>query len=183
MWRRVNAVAESTKNRCKGTAGTCRIIPSTVSPHQPNDLHWSTTGHSDVTTVPREGLEPTLPSGKRILSPPRLPFRHLGRATTKDTEIVQEKTKAASGFEPLNRGFADPRLNLLATPPCQRTDWSGRRDSNSRLPPWQGGVLPLNYFRSGLCWCRGPESNWGHADFQSAALPSELPRQQPYCNE
>ena len=28
--------------------------------------------------VPREGLEPTLPCGKRILSPPRLPFRHLG---------------------------------------------------------------------------------------------------------
>ena len=25
--------------------------------------------------------------------------------------------------------------------------WSGRRDSNSRLPPWQGGILPLNYFR------------------------------------
>ena len=26
-------------------------------------------------------------------------------------------------------------------------------------------------------WCRGPELNWGHADFQSAALPTELPRQ------
>ena len=25
-------------------------------------------------------------------------------------------------------------------------------------------------------WCRGPELNWGHADFQSAALPTELPR-------
>ena len=25
-------------------------------------------------------------------------------------------------------------------------------------------------------WCRDPESNWGHADFQSAALPSELSR-------
>jgi hypothetical protein len=24
--------------------------------------------------------------------------------------------------------------------------------------------------------CRGPESDWGHADFQSAALPAELPR-------
>ncbi len=24
---------------------------------------------------------------------------------------------------------------------------SGRRDSNSRPPPWQGDVLPLNYFR------------------------------------
>ena len=26
-------------------------------------------------------------------------------------------------------------------------------------------------------WCRDPESNWGHADFQSAALPTELSRQ------
>jgi hypothetical protein len=25
-------------------------------------------------------------------------------------------------------------------------------------------------------WCRDPESNWGHADFQSAALPTELSR-------
>ena len=24
---------------------------------------------------------------------------------------------------------------------------SGRRDLNPRPPPWQGGVLPLNYFR------------------------------------
>ncbi len=25
-------------------------------------------------------------------------------------------------------------------------------------------------------WCRGPESDWGHLDFQSSALPTELPR-------
>src|SRR5688572_9608696 len=25
-------------------------------------------------------------------------------------------------------------------------------------------------------WCRGPESNWRHRDFQSRALPTELPR-------
>ncbi len=31
-----------------------------------------------ILALPREGFEPTLPSGKRILSPPRLPFRHLG---------------------------------------------------------------------------------------------------------
>ena len=54
------------------------------------------------------------------------------------------------------------------------TKWSGRRGSNSRPPPWQGGILPLNYFRSKKC--RGPESDWRHADFQSAALPTELPR-------
>ena|GEM_PF-2905730 len=33
-------------------------------------------------------------------------------------------------------------------------------------------LLPLAFL-----WCRGPELNWGHADFQSAALPTELPRQ------
>ena len=27
---------------------------------------------------------------------------------------------------------------------------SGRRDSNPRPPPWQGDVLPLNYFRKSL---------------------------------
>ena len=28
--------------------------------------------------MPKIGVEPTLPCGKRILSPPRLPFRHFG---------------------------------------------------------------------------------------------------------
>ena len=26
-------------------------------------------------------------------------------------------------------------------------NWSGKRDSNSRPPPWQGDALPLSYFR------------------------------------
>ncbi len=43
--------------------------------------------------MPRVGLEPTLPCGKRILSPPRLPFRHPGKTTYNDSEIVQEKEK------------------------------------------------------------------------------------------
>jgi hypothetical protein len=42
---------------------------------------------------------------QRILSPRRLPFRHPG------------EKEAAGGFEPPYKGFADPRLNLLATPP------------------------------------------------------------------
>jgi hypothetical protein len=29
----------------------------------------------------------------------------------------RQEVEAASGVEPLNRGFADPRLNHLATPP------------------------------------------------------------------
>jgi hypothetical protein len=55
---------------------------------------------------------------------------------------------------------------------------SGRRDSNPRPSPWQGDALPLSHFRIKLTkWCRGPELNWGHLDFQSSALPTELPRQ------
>src|SRR5262245_53154359 len=33
-------------------------------------------------------------------------------------------------------------VRLPVPPPRQK--WSGRRDSNPRPPPWQGGVLPLN---------------------------------------
>ena len=33
--------------------------------------------------------------------------------------------------------------------PHQQCFWSGKRDSNSRLQPWQGCALPLNYSRLG----------------------------------
>ena len=55
--------------------------------------------------------------------------------------------------------------------PVKTELWSGRRDSNSRPSPWQGDALPLSHFRK---WCPEPESNQRHADFQSAALPTEL---------
>ena len=35
----------------------------------------------------------------------------------------------------------------LPIPPPRHKVKSGRRDSNPRPPPWQGDVLPLNYFR------------------------------------
>src|SRR5699024_8886495 len=45
------------------------------------------------------------------------------------------------------KGFA---VLCLTTWLCRlvKVSWSGRRDSNPRPPPWQGGVLPLNYFRN-----------------------------------
>ena len=54
-----------------------------------------------------------------------------------------KELEVAVGIEPTNKSFADSRLNHLATPP----NWSGRRDLNSRPPPWQGGALPLSYSR------------------------------------
>ena len=42
-------------------------------------------------------------------------------------------------LSPVRLPVPPPRRDTLIT--------SGRRDSNPRPPPWQGGVLPLNYFR------------------------------------
>ena len=56
--------------------------------------------------MPREGLEPTLPSREADF-----------KSAASAIPPPRQKVEAASGFEPLNRGFADPRLNHLATPP------------------------------------------------------------------
>ena len=42
-----------------------------------------------------------------------------------------------------DKGFAD----LCLTAWLCRLNWSGKRGSNSRPPPWQGGALPLSYSR------------------------------------
>ena len=52
--------------------------------------------------------------------------------------------------------------------------WSGRRGSDSRPPPWQGGALPTELLPHKRCL--GAELNHRHCDFQSHALPTELPR-------
>ncbi len=44
-----------------------------------------------------------------------------------------------------NKGFADLRLTTWL---WHRNVWSGRRDSDPRHPPWQGGTLPLSYYRT-----------------------------------
>ena len=77
--------------------------------------------------------------------------------------------EAPSRFELENKGFADLRL----------TTWLWRRDGavdetrTRDLNLGKVALYQLSYYRR---WCLGPESNQRHADFQSAALPTELPR-------
>jgi hypothetical protein len=80
-------------------------------------------------------------------------------------------------------GFADPclatwRRRRERDAPFPGRSQSGRWDSNPRSSPWQGDVLPLNHARKFPLprRCRDPGSNWGHRDFQSRALPTELSR-------
>ena len=50
--------------------------------------------------VPKEGLEPTLPEGKRILNPSRLPFRHFGSFLT----VADRDGPSIANFGPPRRG-------------------------------------------------------------------------------
>ena len=78
------------------------------------------------------------------------------------------KNGGAAQIRTGDRGFADlclttwrrrrSNLGRQATGPADRTEgcggthrrenWSGKRDSNPRLRPWQGRTLPLSYSRS-----------------------------------
>jgi hypothetical protein len=53
--------------------------------------------------------------------------------------------EAATGFEPVYNGFADRCLTTWLCRPIR--SWSGKRDLNPRLQPWQGCTLPLSYSR------------------------------------
>ena len=62
--------------------------------------------------------------------------------------VLVDKRRFFYGGATRNRtgdeGFADLCLTAWL---CRRKKWSGKRGSNSRPPPWQGGALPLSYFR------------------------------------
>ncbi len=76
----------------------------------------------------------------------------------------QNIMEAATGLEPVIRVLQTHALPLGYA----AKNWSGRRGSNSRPPPWQGGVLPLNYFRIKLGYL---DSNQGMTGSKPVALP------------
>ena len=93
--------------------------------------------------------------------------------------------EAPSGFEPENRGFAVPclttwlwRRNILLWVPAKLflvspEHGAGNEIRTRYLHLGKVALCQMSYARR---WCLRPESNWRHTDFQSVALPTELPR-------
>ena len=79
--------------------------------------------------------------------------------------------EAPPRFELGSKGFADLRLTTWLWRRNGAVDETRTRDLNLG----KVALYQLSYYRA--LWCLGPESNQRHADFQSAALPTELPRQ------
>ena len=78
--------------------------------------------------------------------------------------------EAPSRFELENKGFADLRLTTWLWRRNGAVDETRTRDLNLG----KVALYQLSYYR--ILWCLGPESNQRHVDFQSTALPTELPR-------
>jgi hypothetical protein len=131
---------------------------------------------------------------RRTWSRPFRPFRTSRRRRPAALRI-RDRT-SCSGHSQCRR-LRSPRRPLPVRPASQTRSadyiglvrlerprkWSGRRGSNPRPSPWQGDALPAEPLplvcrlaRPGIRWCREPESNWRHRDFQSRALPTELSR-------
>ena len=78
--------------------------------------------------------------------------------------------EAPSGFGPEHEDFADPCLTTwLWCPITGAVDETRTRD----LHLGKVALYQLSYYRA---WCLGAELNHRHCDFQSHALPTELPR-------
>ncbi len=88
----------------------------------------------------------------------------------------------ATGFEPVDKGFAD--LGLTTWLCLHLKIWSGQRDSNSRPRPWQGRALPTElcpqYHTENITlfqakrnnqWLGYLDSNQGMTESKSVALP------------
>ncbi len=114
--------------------------------------------------VPGVGVEPTIravaeadfkSAAFALFATPAPRNRNSESRGPRCSEPLSSQLEATGGFE--------PPIGVLQTPALtswpRRPSWSGRRDSNPRPPPWQGGALPLSHFRPCPSWCRGGDLN------------------------
>ena len=123
-----------------------------------------------IRLVPGVGVEPTVPMGREadfksaafaVFATPAPQVVRRRKTETQNagvprcSELVSLRLEATVGLEPTMGVLQTPALTSWP----RRLFWSGRRDSNPRPPPWQGGALPLSHFRFCPSWCRGGDLN------------------------
>ena len=107
------------------------------------------------------------PSRKRPLCKQKTSFEHKRSSDC----LTSRNFQVPPGFGPGNEGFADLCLTTwLWHHKNGAVDETRTRD----LHLGKVALYQLSYYR---LWCLGAESNHRHCDFQSHALPAELPRQ------
>jgi hypothetical protein len=116
--------------------------------------------------VPKTGLEPVRCCHRGILSPVRLPIPPLRHNRTKKRNWrrhpdlnwgirVLQTLALPLGYGAIpaleNRGIQSIYMPVIVPLFFKEHSqkWSGRRDSNPRLRPWQGRTLPLSHSRMG----------------------------------
>ncbi len=144
--------------------------------------------------VPGEGLEPSKPEGRRILSPLRLPFRHPGTGALRKTRTQHQgrpragsskvAVEATIGFEPMMGVLQTPalttwlrRLNIRAYGPAglSLVPRRGFEPLRPKARPPQDRVS-TNFTTSAVIyvWQEWRDSNPRPAVLETAALPTEL---------
>ena len=103
-----------------------------------------------------------------------------GHEKAPETQVFRELwLEVTPGFEPGNEGFADPCLTTwLCHRMTERTEvlsvfGAGDEARTRYLDLGKVALYQMSYARK---WCLRSELNQRHADFQSAALPTELQR-------
>ena len=86
---------------------------------------------------------------------------------------MKADVRSRLGLDPRRRGERGPVWCLQAWPSACGQSWQQRTSANETQLKMPGNLAVSGHFLQ--LWWPGTESNHRHADFQSAALPTELP--------
>ena len=148
----------------------------------PNQARYQTSPHPDILLKRDRGRAAARPLA--LEAPPRFELGHQDFADPCLTTWLWRHTLLFYYSRPEPRTGGRKKFSVPAPPPrspARRGEQTGQRDGKigasdeARTRYLHLGKVALYQMSYTRVWCPGPELNQRHADFQSAALPTELP--------